>query len=202
MHEFDQPQIFKAVALASVTGKMTVPDKVLSGWRYSDALHRRSSSPLCRSIAAVAMAGCGDRSSLRSAVTMPSRKAIVEICPSPTARSDSKMRTLPSRRPDWSGWRTTLGFINAAAAIAIFVAEIGGDQALGFAVQLRPFRPSLGSISVTRCRTPFRSASAGRQNRREQRRVRPGSCGYRAQRYPAPVSARDSMSAPDACHAR
>ena len=64
--------------------------------------------------AAMEKGGCGRRSKPPSAVTMPSRKAMELMCPSPTARSDMTKRTEPGRRPDWSGWGTTDGFIKAA----------------------------------------------------------------------------------------
>ncbi len=47
---------------------------------------------------------------------MPSRKAIDEMWPSPTERSDITTRTEPSPMPVWSGWGTMEGFIRAAEA--------------------------------------------------------------------------------------
>ena len=73
-------------------------------------------SALASSVARAAMekGGCGRRSKPPSVVTIPSRKAMEEMWPSPTARSDMTKRMAPGRSPDWSGCRHTDGFISAA----------------------------------------------------------------------------------------
>ena len=101
---------------ARVTGKITVPDKVESRWRCTVTGPTGMASP--RFWRSVAVAKGGSVASLRCppSLMMPSRKAMEEICPSPTARIDMTMRIDPSVMPDWSKCGTALGFISAAAA--------------------------------------------------------------------------------------
>ena len=86
---------------ASVIGKITVPESVESRWRTTVTGPVGACSSLMPSAsAAVANGGSGASFSRRSEVMIPSRKATEEICPSPTARSDIKMRCDPLGIPD------------------------------------------------------------------------------------------------------
>ena len=102
---------------ACVIGKMTVPDSVESRWRWTVTVPfgTSSSRPSIMSVA-VAKGGSGASFSSCASVMIPSRKATEEMCPSPTARIDIRMRSEPAGMPDWSKCGTALGFISAAAA--------------------------------------------------------------------------------------
>ncbi len=117
---------------ASVIGKITVPEMRA----FAVAIDRN------RAVLCVRLVLCpawlrwqrvarADRLIWRPAEMIPSRKAIVEICPSPTARSDSRMRTLPGCKPDLIGMAHDAGVHQRGGGIAVFMAEIGTDQPLG-----------------------------------------------------------------------
>ena len=101
MRELDDSQILQPFDCAVVIGKMTVPDSVESRWRCTvTGPVGTSSSPAPAMSVAVANGGSGASFSCPSAVMIPSRKATEEICPSPTARIDIKIRSDPAGIPD------------------------------------------------------------------------------------------------------
>ena len=84
----------------SVNGKITVPESVASSKRM--AVVDMPFSGVGSSVARAAMenGGCVCRSKEPSSFRMPSRKAMEEMCPSPTARSDITTRSAPAVSPD------------------------------------------------------------------------------------------------------
>jgi len=99
-----------------VIGKITVLERLESRWRWTITPESLSARLASSSSTEVAKLDCGQRLKLPSVRAIPSRNAIVLMCPSPTARSDITKRTERSSRPLWSGCGTIDGFISAAAA--------------------------------------------------------------------------------------
>ena len=121
----------------SVIGKITVPETGesskrvitvepwLSGGRSFDGVVRRSRR-----------AGAATGRSRRPAVTMPSRKAMVEMWPSPTQRSDITTRTEPSSHARLVGMRYDRRVHQRRRGVGILLAEVGADQLLALVAQV------------------------------------------------------------------
>ena len=97
-----------------MTGKITVPETEASSKRVITVEPWLSAVGPSIWRAAMENGGRDISSKPPSRVRMPSRKAMVEMWPSPTQRSDITTRTEPSINPLWSGWGTIDGFISAA----------------------------------------------------------------------------------------
>jgi hypothetical protein len=70
--------------------------------------------------------------------TIPERKVIEEMCPSPVARRLRMTRSEPSGRSDWSGWGTMLGLKSAAHSNEYSLVKYEPVRSLRFSESGRP----------------------------------------------------------------
>ena len=188
----------------SVTGKITVPDRVRLGVAVDGHRHVAGARADCA-------AGRGGRERrLRHQLELArggdhalAERDRAEMWPSPTARSDMTMRTAPFLMPALVGMGNDARVHQRRGGIAIFVAEIGADQLLARVADRPAWSPTCAAISSNRAQEHLARLPVARlEIAIDQAELGAHGCGCRAPAPPRPAGAPAPARRPAACQAR